>query len=75
MKVNILSILVKPISVFRLLIANNYNFNIEKNLTETIIKYPIIKTEDFIIVPLYHPVAQVEKEKQLEQYKRIWDYV
>lgn len=52
-----------------------YNFKIEENLTKTIEKYCIIKMADFIVIPLYHPVAQITKEKQLEQYSRIWDYI
>lgn len=56
-------------------LSNIYNFKIEENLTKTIEKYPIIEIEDFIIVPLYHPVAQITKEKQMEQYKRIWNYI
>lgn len=55
-------------------LSNIYNFKIEENLTKTIEKCPIIETEDFIIVPLYHPVAQIAKEKQMEQYNRIWNY-
>lgn len=56
-------------------LSNIYDFEIQKNLTKTIEKCPIIEIEDFIIIPLYHPVAQITKEKQLEQYKRIWDYI
>lgn len=56
-------------------LSNIYDFKIEENLTKTIEKYPIIEMEDFVIVPLYHPVAQIAKEKQMEQYKRIWDYI
>lgn len=56
-------------------LSNIYDFKIEENLTKTIEKCPIIEIEDFVIVPLYHPVAQITKEKQLEQYKRIWDYI
>lgn len=56
-------------------LSNIYDFKIEENLTKTIKKYPIIKIEDFVIVPLYHPVAQITKEKQMEQYKRIWHYI
>ena len=51
-----------------------YKFNIEKTLKETIIKYPEIVINDFVIIPLYHPVAQVKREEQLKQYKRIWKY-
>lgn len=56
-------------------LSNIYDFKIEENLTKTIEKCPIIEIEDFVIVPLYHPVAQITKEKQLEQYKRIWDHI
>ena len=56
-------------------LSNIYDFKIEENLTKTIEKYPIIEMEDFVIVPLYHPVAQITKEKQLEQYKKIWYYL
>lgn len=50
----------------------SYSFPIEKNLSETIQKYPEINVGDFIIIPLYHPTAQITKEKQLEQYQKIW---
>lgn len=56
-------------------VANIYKFKIEKNLSKTIEKYPIIEINDFIIIPLYHPVAQIKKEKQLEQYNRIWQFI
>ena len=29
----------------------------------------------YVIIPLYHPVAQIKKEEQLTQYKRIWKYI
>lgn len=56
-------------------LSNLMKFNIEKTLKMTIKKYPEINKEDFIIIPLYHPVAQIKKSEQLEQYKRIWKYV
>lgn len=56
-------------------LSKSYNFKIEKNLKETIIKYPEIKVNDYIIIPLYHPVAQIKKSEQLEQYKKIWKYL
>lgn len=49
-----------------------FNFKIENNLTNTILKNDVIKTNSFIIIPLYHPTAQIKKEIQLEQYKKIW---
>ncbi len=52
-------------------LSNIYHFNIEENLSKTIEKYPIIRVDDFIIVPLYHPVAQITRKKQLEQYDRV----
>lgn len=51
------------------------NFNIEKTLKETIKKYPEIKVDNYIIIPLYHPVAQIKKNEQLEQYNKIWKYI
>lgn len=56
-------------------LASIYNFEIEKNLTNTIAKYPEIKVNDLVIIPLYHPAAQIRKEEQLKQYERIWNYV
>lgn len=56
-------------------LSRSYNFNIEKSLKDTISKEPEIKINDFIIIPLYHPVAQIKKSEQLEQYKRIWKYI
>lgn len=58
-----------------LALSKNYNFKIEKNLKDTISKEPEIEINDFIIIPLYHPVAQIKKSEQMEQYKRIWKYV
>ena len=52
-----------------------FSFDIEKNLTETIKKHPIIYVDEFIIIPLYHPVAQIKKEQQLEQYQKIWENI
>lgn len=52
-----------------------FGFDIEKTLKETILKFSEIVIKDFVIIPLYHPVAQVKKEEQLKQYKRIWKYI
>ena len=52
-----------------------YNFDIERNLKNTISRTPEIKINDFIIIPLYHPVAQIKKIEQLKQYKRIWKHI
>ena len=52
-----------------------YNFKIDRTLKETINKYPEINVNNFVIIPLYHPVAQIKKSEQLEQYKRIWKYI
>lgn len=56
-------------------LSNIYHFKIEENLTKTMEKYPMLEVEDFIIIPLYHPVAQITREKQLEQYNRIWQFI
>ncbi len=52
-----------------------FKFNIVKILKETISKLPEILINNFVIIPLYHPVAQVKKEEQLKQYRRIWKYI
>ena len=56
-------------------LSKSYNFIINKSLKETIANFPEIKINDFTIIPLYHPVAQIKKTEQLKQYKRIWKYV
>lgn len=56
-------------------LSKSYNFIINNTLKETIANYPEIKINDFTIIPLYHPVAQIKKTEQLKQYKRIWKYV
>ena len=56
-------------------ISKIFGFEIEKTLKEIILKSPEIVIKDFIIIPLYHPVAQVKKEEQLKQYRRIWKYI
>ncbi len=56
-------------------LSKSYNFEIGENLKETIIKYPEIKVNNYIIIPLYHPVAQIKKSEQIKQYNRIWKYV
>ncbi len=56
-------------------LSRTLNFEINKTLKETIKNYSEIKIDKFIIIPLYHPVAQVKKQEQLERYKRIWKYI
>ena len=56
-------------------LSKTLDFKIDKTLKETIKNYPEIKTDNFVIIPLYHPVAQIRKQEQLEQYKRIWKYI
>lgn len=65
-----------PLGYYPLLsLSKIFDFKIEKTLKECIEKRPVIKLKDFIIIPLYHPIAQIKKEKQLEQYKKIWNYI
>lgn len=52
-----------------------YKFDIENNLTSTIKKYEHFKVMNIVVIPLYHPTAQISKEKQLEQYNIIWKYI
>lgn len=54
-------------------LSNIFGFCIEKNLTETILNTPVIKTDDYIIIPVYHPAAQISVDRQIEQYKKIWE--
>ena len=56
-------------------LSKTLSFSIEKTLKETINNYPEITVDNYIIIPLYHPVAQIKKCEQLKQYKRIWKYV
>lgn len=52
-----------------------FHFKIGKTLKESILENPEIVVEHYIIIPLYHPVAQIRHNEQLEQYKRIWKYI
>lgn len=52
-----------------------FRFEIGKTLKGTISKSPEISICDFAIIPLYHPVAQIKRSEQLEQYDRIWKYL
>lgn len=56
-------------------LASIFGFPISTTLKETIQCYPEIKVYDFVIIPVYHPVAQIKKEEQLKQYQKIWKYV
>lgn len=56
-------------------LASIFGFPISKTLKEIIQCYPEIKVCDFVIIPVYHPVAQIKKEEQLKQYQKIWKYV
>lgn len=56
-------------------LSNIFDFNIENTLKDTINNTPEIKINECIIIPLYHPVAQIKKAQQLEQYKKIWKYI
>lgn len=52
-----------------------FDFKIEKTLKDTVINYPEIKVDGYVIIPLYHPVVQIKKEEQIKQYERIWKYI
>lgn len=52
-----------------------FNFKINSTLKSTIEEYPEINVDNYVIIPLYHPAAQIRKDEQLRQYKRIWKYV
>lgn len=52
-----------------------FGFTIQKTMKDIIQETPIIKVYDYIIIPLYHPAAQIKKEEQIKQYMRIWNYI
>ncbi len=52
-----------------------YSFTIEKTLQTTLEHQKEIEIGEILIIPLYHPTAQITKELQLEQYRRIWKYM
>ena len=56
-------------------LSNIYNFKVEDTLKKIIKDQPEIKINQMILIPLYHPTAQVKKEEQLKQYQRIWKYI
>lgn len=56
-----------------LALSNIFGFTVESNLTKTIEKNPVIKVDNYIIVPAFHPAAQISLERQTKQYKKIWD--
>lgn len=51
-----------------------YGFKIDKTLNENINNYGSFTVQDMIIIPLYHPAAQISKDKQMTQYDKIWKY-
>lgn len=51
-----------------------FQFPIAKTLSECIKECPVIKKDNYVIIPLYHPVAQISRERQLKQYQKIWEY-
>ena len=56
-------------------LSNIFDFKIEKTLSATIKNTPEIICDDFVIIPLYHPVAQIKKSDQLSQYNRVWKHI
>ena len=56
-------------------LSSIYNFKIDKNLTLTIKDNGEFNIGEFIIIPLFHPTAQIKKEEQLKQYNKIWKYI
>lgn len=52
-----------------------FDFKIEDNLSKSIAKYNIFKIKDYVIIPMFHPVAQVSHEVQINRYKMILDYL
>ncbi len=57
-----------------LALSKIYNFTIYDKVSTNINEFGIFNIEDKIIIPLYHPAAQISKETQLNQYRKIWRY-
>lgn len=51
-----------------------FNFEIYDQVSKNINELGIFQIEDKIIIPLYHPAAQISTELQLNQYRKIWRY-
>lgn len=51
-----------------------YNFQIYNQISKNINNNGIFKVKDKIIIPLYHPAAQISASLQLNQYRKIWRY-
>lgn len=51
-----------------------YDFNIDKTLKDNISNYGSFIIQDMIIIPLYHPAAQISSLMQRSQYDKIWEY-
>lgn len=51
-----------------------YNFQISNTLKDSINSLETIKIDNLIIIPLYHPAAQISKDEQLKQYRKVWQY-
>ncbi len=58
-----------------LALSEIFNFEIKTTLKDCIKSNPYFKVKSYTIIPLYHPVAQIKKEEQLSQYKRIWTHL
>lgn len=62
-------------------LSQEYSFPIEKTLEQTILKLQrdviTIKEEgkEIKVIPTWHPVAQIKRERQIENYKKIWRFV
>lgn len=71
--------IVKPKVIFTLgyypllALSKIYNLSIKDTLKDNIGN--IYKVDDLIIIPGFHPVAQISNEEQLKQYKKIWEYL
>ena len=56
-------------------LAKIYGFDIPNNLRDIVKDKDLIKIDKMVIIPAFHPTAQIKKEVQLEQYSKIWKYV
>lgn len=56
-------------------LSSIFDFKIDSSLTKVIDNTPVIKIHDFVIIPAFHPAAQISLDKQIKQYELIWKYL
>lgn len=58
-----------------LALSKIFKFKIGSSLKEVIDNNDVIMVGEYVVIPAFHPVAQVSNEVQLKQYEKIWKYI